>query len=167
MFARALPEVKAATIGTGEFSFAASRSTFLIDGKQADDSQFLIGSMVSALAMPRPWASKCGPAVEISEQEIAHGEHVGMINETLARLWPAGQNPIGRRVRIDALSKESRGSPRSPGPLDPYITVVGVLADTRNAGLREPTRPAVYVPYTLRGSVGTAVVVPAQGDPLF
>jgi predicted permease len=162
---RALPGVKAATIGTGEFSFAASRSTFVIDGKQADDSQFLIGSMVSD-----GYAEALGVAVragrEISEQEIAHGEHVGMINETLARLWPAGQNPIGRRVRVDALGKEFRGSPRLPGPLDPYITVVGVLADTRNAGLREPTRPAVYVPYTLAAPSGRLLLYRAQGDPL-
>lgn len=162
---KALPGVKGATIGTGEFSFATGHSTFAIDGKPADDSQFLLGSMVSD-----DYAKTLGVAVragrEITAQEIAHGDHVGMINETLAKMWPAGENPIGRRVRVDALRKESPRSPHPPGTLDPYLTVVGVLADTRNAGLREPTRPAIYFPYTLAAPSDRLLLYRAQGDPL-
>lgn len=162
---KALPGVKGATIGTGEFSFATGHSTFAIDGKPADDSQFLLGSMVSD-----DYAKTLGVAVragrEITAQEIAHGDHVGMINETLAKMWPAGENPIGRRVRVDALGKESPRSPHPPGTLDPYLTVVGVLADTRNAGLREPTRPAIYFPYTLAAPSDRLLLYRAQGDPL-
>ena len=54
----------------------------------------------------------------------------------------------------------------SAGTLDPYITVVGILADTRNAGLREPTTPAVYFPYTLAAPSGRLLLYRAQGDPL-
>jgi predicted permease len=143
-----LPGVTAAAIGNGGFPFGGLRSTFAIDGSPADDSKFLFGSMVSD-----GYAKTLGVAVrtgrEMTAQEIAHGDHVGMINETLAKMWPAGQNPIGRRVRVDALGKPIPGSPPVLGTLDPYITVVGILADTRNAGLREPSMPAVYFPYTL------------------
>jgi putative ABC transport system permease protein len=162
---KTLPGVTAAAIGNGGFPFGGWRSTFAIDGKLADDSQFLFGSMVSD-----GYAKSLGVAVragrEITEQEIAHGDHVGMINETLAKMWPAGENPIGRRLRVDALGKPIPASPPPPGTLDPYITVVGVLADTRNAGLREPTAPAAYFPYTLAAPSGRLLLYRAQGDPL-
>jgi putative ABC transport system permease protein len=162
---KALPGVTAAATGSGEFAFGALRSGFAIDGKQAGDSQFLFGSMVSD-----GYAKTLGVAVragrEITEQEIAHGDHVSMINETLAKMWPAGENPIGRRIRVEALGKEFRGSPPPPGVLDPYVTVVGVLADTRNAGLREPTAPAVYFPYTLAAPSERLLFYRTQGDPL-
>jgi putative ABC transport system permease protein len=162
---KTLPGITAAAIGNGGFPFGGLRSTFAIDGKPADDSQFLFGSMVSD-----GYAKTLGVAVragrEITEQEIAHGDHVGMINETLAKMWPAGENPIGRKVRVDMLGKAIPGSPPPPGTLDPYITVVGVLADTRNAGLREPTMPAAYFPYTLAAPSGRLLLYRAQGDPL-
>jgi putative ABC transport system permease protein len=162
---KALPGVAAAAIGNGGFPFGGLRSTFAIDGKPVDDSQFLFGSMVSD-----GYAKTLGVAVragrEITEQEIAHGDHVGMINETLAKMWPAGENPIGRRLRVDALGKAIPASPPPPGTLYPYITVVGVLADTRNAGLREPTTPAAYFPYTLAAPSGRLLLYRAQGDPL-
>jgi putative ABC transport system permease protein len=162
---KTVPGVTAAAIGNGAFPFGGWRSTFAIDGKPADDSQFLFGSMVSdGYARTLGIALRAGR--EITEQEIAHGDHVGMINETLARMWPAGENPIGRRVRVDALGKATPGWPPPPGTLDPYITVVGVLADTRNAGLRDPTMPAAYFPYTLAAPSGRLLLYRAQGDPL-
>jgi predicted permease len=162
---KTLPGVTAAAIGNGGFPFGGWRSTFAIDGKAANESQFLFGSMVSD-----GYAKTLGVALragrEITEQEIAHGDHVGMINETLAKMWPGGENPIGRRVRVDVLGKASPSSPPVPGTLDPYLTVVGILADTRNAGLREPTTPAVYFPYTLTASAGRLLLYRTQGDPL-
>jgi len=162
---KTLPGVTAAAIGNGGFPFGGMRSTFGIDGTPADDSRFLFGSMVSD-----GYAKTLGVALragrEITEQEIAHGDHVGMINETLARMWPAGENPIGRRIRVDALGKAIPGTPPPPGTFDPYITVVGILADTRNAGLREPTSPAAYFPYTLAAPSGRLLLYRAQGDPL-
>jgi putative ABC transport system permease protein len=162
---KTLPGVTAAAIGNGGFPFGGLRSTFAIEGKPTDDSRFLFGSMVSD-----GYAKTLGVAVragrEITEQEIAHGDHVGMINETLAKMWPAGENPIGRRLRVDALGKAIPASPPPPGTLDPYITVVGVLADTRNAGLREPTTPGAYFPYTLAAPSGRLLLYRAHGDPL-
>ena len=162
---KVLPGVSAAAIGNGGFPFWGWRSNFAIDGKPGEDSKVLFGSMVSdGYAKSMGIALRAGR--EITEQEIAHGDHVGMINETLAKMWPAGENPIGRKVRVDVLGKAIPGSPPPPGTLDPYITVVGILADTRNAGLRDPTAPAVYFPYTLAAPSGRLLLYRAQGDPL-
>jgi putative ABC transport system permease protein len=162
---RTLPGVTAAAIGNGGYPFGGLRSTFAIDGAPADDSRFLFGSMVS-----EGYAKTLGVAVragrEINEQEISHGDPVAMINETMARLWPAGVNPIGRRVRVDALGRYPRTETRTGAPIDPYVTVVGILADTRNAGLREPTMPAVYFPYTFAAPTGRLLLYRTQGDPM-
>jgi len=81
---KTVPGVTAAAIGNGGFPFGGWRSRFAIDGQPGDDSRFLFGSMVSD-----GYAKTMGIAVragrEITEQEIAHGDHVGMINETPAR----------------------------------------------------------------------------------
>src|SRR5581483_3927016 len=83
---------------------------------------------------------------DLNPQEIAHAEPVALINEAAGRLWPAGSNPIGSRVHIDLLEK-----PGVPAPANstPVVTIIGMIHNTRNDGLRNPTLPAVYLPYTL------------------
>ena len=54
-----------------------------------------------------------------------------VINESMAREYWRGEDPIGRRIRFG-----------DPG--DPWFTVVGIAADTRHYGLDADPRPAVY-----------------------
>jgi putative ABC transport system permease protein len=59
---------------------------------------------------------------------------VALVNETLARrFWP-GASPIGRRMRPAGLTS-------------PWFTVVGVVADVRQAGLQAPPGGEFYVAY--------------------
>lgn len=61
---------------------------------------------------------------------------VGIVNQTMAqRFWP-GQDPIGKQVRWAGLEP-----PR-------WISVVGVVADSRNVALEEAPEPTVYTPMT-------------------
>jgi putative ABC transport system permease protein len=61
---------------------------------------------------------------------------VVLVNEALARLaWPDG-DAVGRRLRT--------GRADSPGP---WLTVVGVYGDARQASLTEPVRPELIRPY--------------------
>jgi putative ABC transport system permease protein len=46
------------------------------------------------------------------------------------------------------------------------VTVVGILADTRNAGLRDATEPAVFIPYTLIAPPARALAVRTAGEPM-
>jgi predicted permease len=57
---------------------------------------------------------------------------IAIVNETLARQFFAGQNPIGKRVGV--------------GSVTPDMTIVGVIADTKYGNLREPFLPTVYLP---------------------
>jgi putative ABC transport system permease protein len=62
---------------------------------------------------------------------------VAIIDETLARLFWPGQDPIGQRVTIDERGADS---------LLLYRTVIGVVKNVRHYTLREPSRVQLYVP---------------------
>jgi putative ABC transport system permease protein len=60
---------------------------------------------------------------------------VAVVNETMARsFWP-GESPLGRRFKV--------GLPDSP---QPWLTVVGVVADVRQMASDEPVKAEMYVP---------------------
>jgi putative ABC transport system permease protein len=71
-----------------------------------------------------------------------------LINEAAAKLWSSGNRPIGARVHLDLLEKLPPDIPPAAS-LTPVVTVVGIVGDTRNDGLRNPTLPALYLPYTV------------------
>ncbi len=48
----------------------------------------------------------------------------------------------------------------------PDVTVVGIIADTKNAGLRSAPDPAVFVPYTVVAPPGRTLAVRTQGKPM-
>jgi ABC-type antimicrobial peptide transport system permease subunit len=46
------------------------------------------------------------------------------------------------------------------------MQIVGVVADARNDGLRNPVKPAIYVPYSLRMRMFTQILVRTRVPPL-
>jgi putative ABC transport system permease protein len=90
--------------------------------------------------------------------ETMRGAPLAVINQTMARqYWPNG-NAIGQQLRIPDLKGEPPYSPAAPGS-DAWLQIVGVVADARNDGLRNATKPALYVPYTLRMRMFTQILV--------
>jgi putative ABC transport system permease protein len=85
-----------------------------------------------------------------------------VVNQTLARtFWPR-ESAIGHRVRTEG----SKGA---------WRTVVGVVADIKNAGLDKPAGTELFIPYAQRSTIpgdngnftGTAyLVVRTAGDPM-
>jgi len=68
---------------------------------------------------------------------------VAVINETMARhRWP-GEDPIGKRVTLDH---------------DTWITIEGVVGDTREYGLQHPTLDELYLPVDQNGFASSLVV---------
>jgi predicted permease len=100
-----------------------------------------------------------------SRDEIARGAPLAVINQTMARQhWPNG-DAIGRQLRFPNLRDEPPYSPAAAG-VSQWLEVIGVVADARNDGLRNPIRPAVYVPYTLKMRMFTQILVRANVPPL-
>jgi predicted permease len=97
--------------------------------------------------------------------DTRRGAPVAVVNQTMAKqYWPNG-DAIGKQIRIPGLKDEPPYSPASSATGD-WIEVVGVVADARNDGLRNPTKPAFYVPYSLKMRMFTQILVRARTAPL-
>ncbi len=90
---------------------------------------------------------------------------MAVINAAMARrYWPNG-GALGRSVRFPGLKDEPPYSPAAPGS-DGWVQIVGVVADARDDGLRNPVKPAVYLPYTVKMRMFTQILVRARVPPL-
>jgi predicted permease len=79
---------------------------------------------------------------------------VVVINETFARtFFPAGVDPVGRRIRF--ADDDS-----------PWITIVGVVGDVKHYGIEQPMRPGVYLPLSRRPMDNLTIALKTAGDPL-
>ena len=93
-----------------------------------------------------------------TEGDEAGSGLVAIVNRTLADRYFGGEGPIGKQV---------------DGVGIPWKTVVGVAADTRNDGLRNATRPEIYLPLTANKAPGGGitddnglnVVIRTAGEP--
>src|SRR6202035_3490301 len=73
---------------------------------------------------------------DLEESDGPRAPGAALINETLARrFWP-GRDPLGSQVGVDDL----QGKPI-------WMKVVGVVGDVRHFGLGREPRPEIYMPY--------------------
>jgi predicted permease len=80
------------------------------------------------------------------------GRQTAIVNESFARrFWP-GENPLDKRIRLRDANQWSR--------------VVGVVEDTSDRVLDEPMRPCVHLPADLGARAGMFGVVLTSRDPL-
>jgi putative ABC transport system permease protein len=71
----------------------------------------------------------------LGESDVPGRPFVAVINETAARLYWSGDDPIGRTIRY------------YPQETSPSIRIVGVAGDVRSMGASTPAPPAVYVAF--------------------
>ncbi len=97
-----------------------------------------------------------------TEAEVVSARRLAVINQALAAKYFGKEDPLGRRIKIDLL--ETNPAIRIP---DPVFEIVGVLADSRNQGLRDPVLPEMVIPYTvMSGALNQMVLlVRAAGEP--
>ena len=74
---------------------------------------------------------------DFSEMDREQQPRVAIVNETFVRQLLPGRDPIG--TRIDWA--------RSNEPHE-WMTIIGVAADVKHAGLNQPVDPAVYTPFS-------------------
>ncbi len=71
----------------------------------------------------------------LSEQDTAQSPRVFIINETLARQFYNGANPVGRQITVNYLNSRLTGQ------------IVGIVGDVRQDEPGKPTLPEVYASY--------------------
>jgi len=81
-----------------------------------------------------------------------------------AKLWPDGEDPVGRSIRIDILDSPS-GAAFFPTNGSPELTVIGICGDTLNNGLTSETLPTAFVPFTLVAPPGRTLAVRTRTEP--
>ena len=97
--------------------------------------------------------------------ETKRGAALAVINQAMARqYWPNG-DALGRQFRFATMKDEPPYSPASAGA-DGWLEIIGVVADARNDGLRNPIKPAFYVPYALKMRMFTQILVRTRVPPL-
>ena len=79
--------------------------------------------------------------------------NVTVVNEALARKYFPGKDAVGRRIKF--------GRPQDS---DPWITIVGVVADAKQDGMDKPARPEVYVPFAANAQNPATFVVRSDVD---
>jgi predicted permease len=97
--------------------------------------------------------------------ETMRGGLLAVINQTMARqLWPNG-DAIGHQVRIPAL-KDQPPYQRAVAGSDGWMQIIGIVADSRDDGLRNTIKPAVYIPFTTQMWMFTQILVRTRIAPL-
>ena len=161
-----LPGAQDAELGNSGLPYAEIRSPFTISGLPRMEDRTVAIALISR-RYPQTLGIPLKSGREFTEAEIETGMRVALINQSAARLWPAGQDPVGRSIQIDALAKTPDNPQLLTAPgLAAGVTVVGIIGDIRNNGLTEAPAPAVYLPYTLYAPPVRQLAVRTAGDPL-
>jgi predicted permease len=155
-----LPGVEAATIG---HPFGGPQGPYTIAGEISDESKRIVMNLVGADHL-RIFGIPLRRGRMFDASEVRRGDRVAVINEAAMKLWPAGENPIGARMRLGVLEHPPARMLVDPAR-PPEVTIIGVIGNTRNAGLRSEPAPVVVVPYSVMAPVQRMLGVRTAGDP--
>ena len=101
-----------------------------------------------------------------SETETHNGATLAVINETLARLYFPNGDPVGHSLKLPDIENPPADLTSAPGMAGSWLQIVGVVGDSRDAGLRNPVKPAIFVPWTLLMPPSTQILVRSEVPPL-
>ena len=82
-----------------------------------------------------------------SERDLRGSQNVAIVNATLARRYFA-EDPIGRRISLEDNPKE-----------EDWVTIVGVVADTKPRELRSEPVAELYMPYAQQPEPGMSLMI--------
>jgi putative ABC transport system permease protein len=158
---RALPGVQAAgTISTMMLSATPNSTGITAEGRETrqDDNEVTFDAISPGFFSTIGARMVAGRAFTASDRDSA--PPVAIVNERMTkRYWPNG-GAVGKRFRY--------GSSTSPNDStrNPWITVIGVVADMRRTGVDKEVREEAFVPYRQSAEGEQLVVVRTVGDPM-
>jgi putative ABC transport system permease protein len=159
-----LPGVQAVAIGNGGMPYGGWDSTYQLEGRSRVEGQKVEVSLISSDYL-RAMGIPLKRGRSFTDDEVQNGRQVALINESAARLWGAGTDPMGRQMQVDALAQPLKAPVLVAPGISTDVTIVGVVGDTKNDGLQNAALPAVYVPYTLIAPPSRQLAVRTFGDP--
>jgi predicted permease len=117
--------------------WAGPPDDFAIEGRPAPPPGTPAWSARYLMATPRMFRALGIPLRRgrlLTETDVAGQPMVAVINETTARLYWSGEDPIGKTIRY------------YPQETSPSIQIVGIVGDVRSIGPSDPAPPTLYVP---------------------
>jgi putative ABC transport system permease protein len=82
----------------------------------------------------------------LNEGDSGGSPPVALVNETFARRFFGDEDPLGRRISMDAPENLIPLDSRPPDFRIVWRTIVGVVGDVKQLGLDQATPPEVYAP---------------------
>jgi predicted permease len=99
------------------------------------------------------------------ETENHNAAHLAVINETLAKLYFPKGDAIGHSLKVPSLTPQPPFALMAPGA-DGWMQIVGIIADKRDDGLRNPIKPEAFIPFTMAAGMYTQILVRSDVPPL-
>ena len=87
-----------------------------------------------------------------NDRDVRGSQNVAVINDTLARRYLGDQDPIGKRITLEDAPKEAD-----------WITIVGVVGDTKPRELHSEPVAELYMPYDQQPEPGMSLMIRFQG----
>jgi hypothetical protein len=133
-----LPGVAAAGYAT-DLPLAASGDGSLVtaENRPVDPKHMLIANVrVVTPGYFRAIGMKLLKGRLLAQTDGADAPKTAVVNETMARTYWPGMDPVGRRFTRGPLGSNT-----------PWWTVVGLVSDMRQGGMDVPVRPEAYFPF--------------------
>jgi putative ABC transport system permease protein len=96
----------------------------------------------------------------LSQDDVNSARLVAVVNQTFVQNYLHGDDALGRKFKFNVFDQIART------PHDAYFEIVGVVADIKNQGLRDPSMPQAYIPYTITAYANRAILVRTAAAPL-
>jgi putative ABC transport system permease protein len=164
-----LPGVQA--VGAVEYlpmSGLDSSSGFYVDGRsdpaRADEQRTHFRSVSAGYFDAMSIAVLRGRAFTGHDDGAA--ERVAIVNDTMARRYWPGEDPVGRRLALDL--EAMKFFPDRPPVLDVQggmRVIVGVVRDVRHGSLDAAPVPEMYIPYLQKPAISMTLVMRTAADP--
>jgi putative ABC transport system permease protein len=146
----------AAAVGTLFLSATPNSTNFSIEGRPDFTPEESVEVPLDAIT-PNYFSVMRVPLVAgrfFDERDAADAPDAVIINQTMARMFWPGETPIGRRIKYGQQASQA-----------PWMTIVGVVGDTRRTGLDAAVRPETYLPHAQAPAGGMTLVVRTAGAP--
>ena len=150
---RALPSVQAAGATTTWPFQANGLGPIEIAGRPGEQDRINAFAFTAGSGYFEAMGIRLFKGRTFNDDDRAGKPDVVVINEEMARRYFAGEDPVGKRIRLGSLS---RNQPND----EPWRTIVGVVASTRSQRYNHTDwdlEPAVYISMLQRGDVTQAL----------
>lgn len=150
----ALPGVEVAAVSNGLPPFGGFQTDVEIDGVPMAADRVIVRLCDERFMSLIGLRLQRGRA--LSEEDVVQGRRLAVVNQALAAKYFPGRDALGGRITLSRFRT-------LPQPVaDPVFEIVGVMADVRNAGVRDAPAPELLVPTTIALPSRTGRVILAR-----